>query len=279
MSVHLLPLQGGEPVEVREGLTLLGRDGHCDVRLLGVLVSRVHCVLASVGGCLLVRDLGSTNGTRVNGVRVRRAQLRAQDVLCVGEMVFLVATGCERPPDAPGPVNGGTVTFKVYRGATQIGTAVTSGTASNGKASADYVLPGGTALGPYTIVAAYNPSPNYTGSSDGTHTLDVGLTDVFANDTFAPVGTADQNVTLTAQVLTPSTGVPVNGGTVTFRIFSAACRSARTRSPARSPTTLPAPPTSCRGARQRASTPSSPSTNPVPPSRVPSTPATNSRSA
>jgi pSer/pThr/pTyr-binding forkhead associated (FHA) protein len=106
MSVHLLPLQGGEPVEVPEGLTLLGRDGQCDVRLLGDFVSKMHCVLAHADGCLLVRDLGSKNGTRVNGVRVRRAHLRGQDVLCVGGTVFLVATDCERPPDPPGPGKG-----------------------------------------------------------------------------------------------------------------------------------------------------------------------------
>src|SRR5262249_3752735 len=82
-----------------------------------------------------------------------------------------------------------------------------------------YVLPGGTAVGPYTIVATYNPSANYTGSSDSTHTLDVGLTAVFANDVFAPVSPTDENVTLSAQVLTPSPPVVVNGGTVTFRVF------------------------------------------------------------
>jgi hypothetical protein len=118
-----------------------------------------------------------------------------------------------------GRVNGGTVTFKVLRGATQLGAAVTSGPVSNGSASADYVLPGGTAVGPYTIVATYNPSANYTGSSDSTHTLDVGLTAVFANDVFAPVSPTDENVTLSAQVLTPSPAVVVNGGTVTFRVF------------------------------------------------------------
>ena len=99
MSVHLLPLKDGEPVEVPEGLTLIGRDGDCDVRLAWAFVSKMHCVLANVDGCLLVRDLGSTNGTRVNGVRVRSARLRHQDKLCVGEMAFLVAIGCEGVPD------------------------------------------------------------------------------------------------------------------------------------------------------------------------------------
>src|SRR5262249_35858313 len=99
MSVYLLPLHDGELVEVPEGLTLIGRDGDCDVQLAWAFVSKMHCVLANMDGCLLVRDLGSPNGTRVNGVRVRSARLRHQDKLCVGEMAFLVAIGCERPPD------------------------------------------------------------------------------------------------------------------------------------------------------------------------------------
>jgi pSer/pThr/pTyr-binding forkhead associated (FHA) protein len=102
MSVQLFPLQGGEPVEVPEGLTLLGRDTRCDLQLPGGLVSKLHCILAHVDGRLLVRDLGSKNGTQVNGVPVLRARLRGRDVLCVGGTVFLVATGGERPPNAPG---------------------------------------------------------------------------------------------------------------------------------------------------------------------------------
>ena len=103
MSVYLIPLQDGEPIEVPEGLILLGRDPDCDVQLSGSFVSKMHCVLAHVDGCLLVRDLGSTNGTRVNGVRARRARLRHQDQLCVGERAFRVALGCEGPPNRTRP--------------------------------------------------------------------------------------------------------------------------------------------------------------------------------
>src|SRR5262249_25513034 len=46
----------GEPVEVPEGLTLIGRDGDCDVQLSWAFVSKMHCVLANMDGCLLVRD-------------------------------------------------------------------------------------------------------------------------------------------------------------------------------------------------------------------------------
>ena len=70
-------------------------------------------------------------------------------------------------------VNEGTVTFSVFKGATQIGTSVTSGTVSGGNVSASFTLPGGTAVGTYTIQAIYNPGPDFLTSSDNTHTLTV----------------------------------------------------------------------------------------------------------
>src|SRR5439155_770060 len=116
-----------------------------------------------------------------------------QDV-CLSDMVAV--TG------AAGSVNEGTVTFAVFQGATQIGVSVTSGTVSGGNASATYVLPGGTAQGMYSIHGIYNPSVDYTGSIDNTHTLTVnqaGTTTTAANQT-AAFSSVNQNVTLSAMV-------------------------------------------------------------------------------
>ena len=99
MRVQLIPLQGGAVLEVPEGLTLVGRDSSCDVQVAEGFVSKMHCVLARLDGRLVVRDLGSTNGTQVNGVRVSRAPLRGQDVLSVGRRAFRVAIDCGGPPD------------------------------------------------------------------------------------------------------------------------------------------------------------------------------------
>jgi len=57
-----------------------------------------------------------------------------------------------------GTVNGGSVTFTVSQGGTIIGTAVTSAAVTSGAASVTYVLPGGTAAGSYTRVAALKPA-------------------------------------------------------------------------------------------------------------------------
>jgi pSer/pThr/pTyr-binding forkhead associated (FHA) protein len=86
-------------LEVPEGLTLVGRDSSCDVQIAGGFVSKMHCVLARLDGRLLVRDLDSTNGTQVNGVRVSRAPLRDQDELSVGRRAFLVAIDGGGPPE------------------------------------------------------------------------------------------------------------------------------------------------------------------------------------
>jgi hypothetical protein len=68
---------------------------------------------------------------------------------------------------AAGTVNAGTVTFTVQ------GTPVTSGTVTNGAASAVYTLPAGTAAGSYPVTAAYSGSANFASSTDSTHSLTV----------------------------------------------------------------------------------------------------------
>ena len=59
----------------------------------------MHCVIVKTDGLLLLRDLGSTNGTRVNGTRVRRAALLPNDQLSIANYKFRVYLG----PDVPEP--------------------------------------------------------------------------------------------------------------------------------------------------------------------------------
>src|SRR3984957_1622388 len=97
MRAQLLPLDGGTPVEVAKEMTLIGRQDECDVRLEHKSVSKMHCVLVKTDGLLLLRDLGSTNGTRVNGTRVRRAALLPNDQLTIANYKFRIFLG----PDVP----------------------------------------------------------------------------------------------------------------------------------------------------------------------------------
>ena len=74
-------------------LKTIGRAPRADFIVDAPLVSRLHCRLSMDGNdCLDVEDLGSTNGTFVNGRKVRRAPLRAGDTLKVGRVEFAVRT-------------------------------------------------------------------------------------------------------------------------------------------------------------------------------------------
>jgi pSer/pThr/pTyr-binding forkhead associated (FHA) protein len=69
----------------------LGRAVPADFIVDATLLSRVHCrLVAGQQDELRVEDLGSTNGTLVNGARVERAALKTGDVLSVGRVEFLV---------------------------------------------------------------------------------------------------------------------------------------------------------------------------------------------
>jgi hypothetical protein len=63
---------------------LVGRDPSCDVVLADAQVSRRHARLFFRDGSWVIRDLDSTNGTTVNGVRVGRCALRPGDHLVLG---------------------------------------------------------------------------------------------------------------------------------------------------------------------------------------------------
>jgi pSer/pThr/pTyr-binding forkhead associated (FHA) protein len=93
MRAQLLPLDGGSPIDITKDLIVVGRKEDCDLRLEHKSVSKVHCVLVKTDGLLLLRDLGSTNGTRVNGTRVRRAALLPNDQLSIAHYKFRVYLG------------------------------------------------------------------------------------------------------------------------------------------------------------------------------------------
>jgi pSer/pThr/pTyr-binding forkhead associated (FHA) protein len=102
MRAQLVPLDGGHPIDVVKDLTVVGRKEGCDLRLEHKSVSKMHCVIVKTDGLLLLRDLGSTNGTRVNGTRVRRAALLPNDQLSIANYKFRVYLGPDLPEPPPG---------------------------------------------------------------------------------------------------------------------------------------------------------------------------------
>lgn len=70
--------------------TVIGRDEGARLRIPLANVSRRHCELHVDEDELRVKDLGSANGTFVNGRRVRQSELSPGDLLSVGPVVFVV---------------------------------------------------------------------------------------------------------------------------------------------------------------------------------------------
>jgi CBS domain-containing protein len=128
LTIQNGPLEGNQYIFKDPQLCLIGRGEDCEIRLPGDDeyrdVSRYHCLLAVDPPHVSIRDLGSRNGTRVNGVLVGRrtdwpdlgAALLDRFPLCdgdeleVGRTVFLVrgAVPADSPPalvgdERPGP--------------------------------------------------------------------------------------------------------------------------------------------------------------------------------
>jgi predicted component of type VI protein secretion system len=90
MPAQLLSLSDGPSLLLDKPVLLVGRHEECDIQLNSRKISRKHCVIAVVGERLLVHDLGSTNGVRVNGARVEDAALKTGDELVIGNFRYQV---------------------------------------------------------------------------------------------------------------------------------------------------------------------------------------------
>ena len=73
----------GRTCEITEPTTTVGRMADCDVQVKDIWFSRKHFVIHESAGAFEVEDLGSMNGTRINGRSVRRAELRFGDELTI----------------------------------------------------------------------------------------------------------------------------------------------------------------------------------------------------
>jgi hypothetical protein len=87
----LLQATGVEAVAVRTNRALVGRSSAADVRIASDTVSRTHALIWQESGLAWVADLGSSNGTYVNGSRIEApAQIVAGDVVTFGSASFTV---------------------------------------------------------------------------------------------------------------------------------------------------------------------------------------------
>jgi len=88
----------GQIVPVSGDKFIIGRAEDCHLRSRSELISRYHCAILLVGNKVVVRDLGSKNGVRLNGTKVNAEhKLENGDKLVIGPLEFFVhiAADCE----------------------------------------------------------------------------------------------------------------------------------------------------------------------------------------
>jgi pSer/pThr/pTyr-binding forkhead associated (FHA) protein len=75
-------------------LKTVGRAARSDFVVDSAMVSRVHCrLMLNDGDQLELEDLGSTNGTFVNGQKVTKVKLNDGDMVTIGRVQFVVSAG------------------------------------------------------------------------------------------------------------------------------------------------------------------------------------------
>lgn len=94
MDVTLKVLAGakvGAKVAVRKNEFIIGRSDQCHLSVGTTSVSRRHCIITRAENRVMVKDLGSRNGTLLNGKKIDgEVELSAGDELAVGPLVFQV---------------------------------------------------------------------------------------------------------------------------------------------------------------------------------------------
>jgi predicted component of type VI protein secretion system len=100
MKAELIPVDGGAPIPITRDVTVVGRREFCDIQVDHPSLSKRHCVLVKTDGLLVIRDLATTNGTKVKGQKIRWAALLPDDRISLGSIKFRVYLG---PDDAASP--------------------------------------------------------------------------------------------------------------------------------------------------------------------------------
>jgi len=104
MPAQLVALTDGPSILLDKPILLLGRHPECDIQIDSRKVSRRHCCIAQVHDYLVIRDLGSTNGVRINGVRVVEGRIKPGDEVTIGSHRYRVQVdGVNAPVAAPEP--------------------------------------------------------------------------------------------------------------------------------------------------------------------------------
>lgn len=89
-SGELVPVGGGDTIPLIRDKVTIGRRESCDVCLRYPNISGKHCELTYQEGYWMIRDLGSTNGIKVNGIRVGQKPLHPGDEIAIASRKFTI---------------------------------------------------------------------------------------------------------------------------------------------------------------------------------------------
>src|SRR5271166_4660185 len=113
MPARLVALDDGPDINLDRAMVVVGRHPSCDTRLDSLRISRHHCCMTQENGEVMVRDLGSTNGIRINGQRVEIGRIRPGDELSIAHYRYrLEDDGDHGEPVAPIPGVGDPMTWQ-----------------------------------------------------------------------------------------------------------------------------------------------------------------------
>jgi adenylate cyclase len=87
---ELVPLGGGDTIPLLRPIMTLGRRESCDIPLQFPNVSGLHCELTFRDGYWSIKDLNSTNGVKVNGMRVQSRPLKPGDEVAIAKRRFTI---------------------------------------------------------------------------------------------------------------------------------------------------------------------------------------------
>lgn len=93
--------KAGEKFELRDGENLIGRAPTCSICISTPGLSKEHAVITVKEGAVYIKDLNSTNGTFVNGIKIQKQKLRMSDKITLFDVVIGFEPKMSRSMTAP----------------------------------------------------------------------------------------------------------------------------------------------------------------------------------
>lgn len=87
---ELQPAGGGDTIPLIRDLLTIGRRESCDIPLRFHNISGIHAQLSFRNGYWYIRDMNSTNGVKVNGMRIQEKLLHPRDEVIIGKRKYII---------------------------------------------------------------------------------------------------------------------------------------------------------------------------------------------